>query len=306
MGIGLVDQSPYPSFISTARSVALERDGIRSCDVELWHEPQIMSVLERYRPDIVVHLAATAGVRDSLQDPARYCRNNVVSTAALLSACARSGCNKIVYASSSSVYGDDADLPYCEGDVGDLVTSPYAATKRATEALVASFCCTHDFRAVGLRYFTVYGPEGRPDMALWRWAEAMQYQEPVVLYGTTVSRDWTYVSDVVDATISAGQRLTRPHFKGHEVYNVGFGQPVSLHEAVRHLSVSMNQNPNIVLAPLPACDRAKTHANIVKAHLPLNFSPKVPFSDGIKQFSIWFRENRTLTEQVWKWRKEQS
>jgi UDP-glucuronate 4-epimerase len=259
-----------------------------------FHELDILDVdglVRLLTPDtVVVHLAAKAGVRPSIADPLSYARANVAGTAAVLEAARRARTPRIVFGSSSSVYGDSTPVPFREDAVAVEPVSPYAATKRAGELLVSSLAPIEGFRVASLRFFTVYGPRQRPDLAIHSFARRMVEGKPLTLFGDgTQARDYTYCDDIVAGVLAAVDwTATAP--VGMDIFNLGGSRPVPLGTLVGELSKSLDIEPEIRWAPMQPGDVQRTCADLTKAARVLGFEPKVSFAEGIRRFVAWFRE----------------
>jgi UDP-glucuronate 4-epimerase len=240
------------------------------------------------RPDAVVHLAARAGVRPSIADPAVYASVNVEGTVQVLEACRRHGVARFVFGSSSSVYGNNAKVPFAEDDPVDDPISPYAATKRGAELLVHTYHGLFGLQAACLRFFTVYGPRQRPDLAIRKFAERMMAGEEIPVYGDgTSGRDYTYVDDIVDGIIRAMDRTS-----GFHTWNLGGSHPVLLDDLVARLGTSLGVAPRIARKPVQAGDVDRTWADISRAKRELDWAPSVGFDEGLARFVAWFKEER--------------
>ncbi len=234
-------------------------------------------------PDVVVHLAALAGVRASLRSPDTYVDVNVTGTVRLLEAMRIRGCSRLVFASSSSVYGARLDAPFHETDNVDLSVSPYAATKRAGELLCATWHHLYGIESTCLRFFTVYGPRQRPDMAIHRFARRIRAGEAVPMFGSGESmRDYTYIGDIIDGVLAA---VDRP--LGHVVINLGGGAPVSLRHLIEALGEALDLPVHIEQLPDQPGDVPLTAADIGRARELLGYAPKVSLREGLKRFVAW-------------------
>ncbi len=256
----------------------------------------ITALARRHRDAIsgVVHLAAQAGVRHSLTAPFDYVHSNLQGHMVILEVCRHElpGLRHLVYASSSSVYGGNTKVPFAVEDRVDQPISLYAATKRADELL--SHCYSHLYRlpATGLRFFTVYGPWGRPDMAYFLFADAIAAGRPITLYNQgEMERDFTAIDDVVAGVLAA---LDRPPAMGdaapHRIYNLGSHRPVALRRFVAVLEQAFGIEAEIRLAPLPQGDVVRTFADIEASRRDLGFEPKTPIEDGLPRFVAWYRD----------------
>lgn len=235
--------------------------------------------------DQVIHLAARAGVRPSLQEPALYQRVNVEGTVHLLEAARLAGVKKITIASSSSVYGTNAKVPFSESDPIFSAISPYAASKLACEALGHVYHHVYGMDVAMLRFFTVYGPRQRPDLAIHKFAQLIAQGKPIPVFGDgSTARDYTYVTDTVDGVIACTQREF-----GYEIFNLGESQTVTLSQLIGLLEKSLGKKAIIDRQPPQPGDVPITFANIDKARAKLGYDPKVKIEEGILKFIEWFR-----------------
>ena len=234
--------------------------------------------------DQVIHLAARAGVRPSLEQPALYQRVNVEGTVNVLEAARTHGVKKITIASSSSVYGVNSKVPFSESDPIFSAISPYAASKLACEALGHVWHHIYKMDIAMLRFFTVYGPRQRPDLAIYKFAKLICAGKPIPVFGDgTAARDYTFVTDTVDGVIAC----TKKEF-GYEIFNLGESETVSLNRMIELLEGALGKKAVIDRQPLQPGDVPLTYANISKAREKLGYDPKVPFEQGIKLFVDWF------------------
>jgi UDP-glucuronate 4-epimerase len=242
--------------------------------------------------DAVIHLAARAGVRPSLADPAGYAETNVAGTAVMLEAARKPGVGHVVFASSSSVYGARSVAPFRESDPVDEPVSPYAATKRAGEILASTFHHLYGLPVTCLRFFTVYGPRQRPDMAIHRFTRLIDQGREVELYGDGHSeRDYTFIDDVVDGVLRA---LDRP--RGYRIFNLGTNRTIPLIELIELISAALDQTPRITRLPSQPGDVPLTYADITLARSELGYDPATKLDDGIAAFIDWYRkESACLT-----------
>jgi UDP-glucuronate 4-epimerase len=239
---------------------------------------------------IIVHLAARPGVRPSLADPAGYARVNVEGTAAILRAARDRGVSRIVFGSSSSVYGDDTPPPFKEDATALKPLSPYAATKRSGELLLASLAPIYGFRAAALRFFTVYGPRQRPDLAIHAFARRILAGETITLFGDgTQSRDYTYCDDVIAGIIAAVDWTARAPI-GLDIFNLGGSDPVPLKEMVAGLGRALGKEPRIEWAPMQPGDVQHTYADLTKSGAMLGYRPITPFPEGLRRFASWLED----------------
>ncbi len=236
----------------------------------------------------VVHLAARAGVRPSIEDPAGYERTNVAGTLNVLQCVAgRDAKPKFIFASSSSVYGDNAPLPFCETDRTDSPVSPYAATKKAGEVLCRVYAHLHGIDTFVLRLFTVFGPRQRPDLAIHKLARAVMAGEPVEMYGDGTScRDYTHVSDITAGIISAVDRCA-----GYEIINLGRADTVMLRNMIGAIENVVGTKAAVIPCDCRPGDVQRTCADISKARRLLDYDPGVKFMEGLRDFIAWLRKN---------------
>jgi UDP-glucuronate 4-epimerase len=239
---------------------------------------------------VVVHLAAKAGVRPSLADPVGYATANVTGTAAVLEAARQAGVSRIVFGSSSSVYGDSTPVPFKEDAMATVPMSPYAATKRAGELLLGAVAPIYGFRAASLRFFTVYGPRQRPDLAIHAFARKMVDGRPLTLFGDgTQARDYTYCDDIV-AGVLAAIAWTASAPVGVDTFNLGGSRSIPTEAMVAEIAGALGIEPRIEWAPMQPGDVQRTAADLTKSTAVLGYAPKTPFPQGIQRFIRWFRE----------------
>ncbi|MEK7685401.1 MAG: SDR family NAD(P)-dependent oxidoreductase [Verrucomicrobiota bacterium] len=248
----------------------------------------LRALLAGVKFDQIIHLAARAGVRPSLEEPALYQQVNVVGTTLLLEAARKSGIPKMIIASSSSVYGVNAKVPFSESDPIFSAISPYAASKLACEALGHVYHHVYGLDIVMLRFFTVYGPRQRPDLAIHKFARLMDAGQPIPVFGDgSTARDYTYVSDTVDGVMAA----TRQEF-GYQILNLGESQTVKLSYLIELLEKSLGKKALISRLPEQPGDVPITYADISKAQARLGYQPRVKIEQGIPLFVEWFRQSQ--------------
>ncbi len=267
--------------------------GFRFREGDLRDAAFLRQLFAEARPEAVIHMAARAGVRPSIQQPEAYYELNVMGTVRLLESMREAGVDALVFGSSSSVYGVRADdRPFVEGDTADLPVSPYAATKRAGELLCHTYHHLHGLSCLCLRLFTVYGPRQRPDLAIHKFTRALAHGEPVSVYGDGGAlRDYTYVDDTVDGVCRAlevvVERSSGPVF---DILNIGAGRMTSVNDLVRLLVEKMGLEPEIEHLPPQPGDVPRTWADITRARGVLGYDPKVTLEVGLGRFVAWFRE----------------
>jgi UDP-glucuronate 4-epimerase len=245
-------------------------------------------VFEASRPTSIVHLAARAGVRPSIQDPLIYVHANVLGTTVLLYLAQKFNVSKFVYASSSSVYGEGKKQCFSEDDASDTPLSPYAATKRSSELLAANYNHLYKISTIGLRFFTVYGPSGRPDMATLTFIDRIARGLPIDRYGLGLSsRDYTYIDDVV-----AGIQQALDYGVGNQILNIGNGKPIALNLFIKTIENLLNKTAIIKSFPDQLGDVPRTCANISLAKLNIGYQPKTSIVEGLSRTVQWYLINR--------------
>ena len=237
----------------------------------------------------IVHLAAKAGVRPSIQDPMGYTRANVVATQVMLEAARRHGVNRFVFGSSSSVYGNNEKVPFSEEDPVDRPISPYAATKRACEVIAHSYHHLYGMGILSLRFFTVYGPRQRPDLAIRKFTELMLRGETIPFYGDGSSeRDYTWIDDILQGVIAALDRTGRVPGE-FEIINLGESRTTSLAKLVELIANAAGVEPKLQKLPMQPGDVNRTFADVSKARKLLDYRPTTPVEEGIPRFVEWLK-----------------
>ncbi|HEY9529845.1 MAG TPA: NAD-dependent epimerase [Burkholderiales bacterium] len=281
---GIDNLSPY-------YSVELKRDRLKQIAVK-FYEADIANAdaLERIfqveKPDAVLHLAAQAGVRYSLENPASYVQANLVGFANLLECCRRHPPRHLVFASSSSVYGSNTKLPWSETDNVDHPVSLYAATKKSNELMAHVYSHLYGLPATGLRYFTVYGPWGRPDMSVMLFSKAIMEGRPIQVFNHgDMQRDFTYIDDIAEGTIRVLDRPAR-----YAVYNIGNHQPVALLDYIAELERALGKKATLEMKPMQPGDVKATYADTRALQQAVGFVPSTQLRDGLVRFAGWFRD----------------
>jgi len=251
---------------------------------------------KRYEPELVCHLAAQAGVRYSLRNPYEYQKSNIEGFVNLIAQAKSSGVKRFVYASSSSVYGGNTKMPYSEDDPVNTPVSLYAATKRSNELIAYTYTHLWGLQTVGLRFFTVYGPWGRPDMAYWSFLEAILHREPITVFNHGKnSRDFTYIDDAILGVKAA---LQAESLDSYEIINLGNHRPVELMEFIETLEELSGETAIKEMVPAQPGDVVATYADIEKAGRKLGFAPSTSLRDGLARFVVWYGEHPDLTDAV--------
>ena len=303
--VGLDSMSPY-------YAVALKRARLRSLtrhpafafvEADLADHAAVRPRLAAYGFAHVVHLAAQAGVRYSLENPFAYADANLTGFLTVLETCRVRPPVHLVYASSSSVYGGNTRLPFSTRDSADHPVSLYAATKKANELMAHSYAHLYGVPATGLRFFTVYGPWGRPDMAYWKFAEAILAGQPIDVYNHgDVSRDFTYIDDIVEGVLRvlASPPVADPGFDRtvpdparswapHRIFNIGADRPEPVPALIAALETALGRKAVLRMLPMQPGDVAHTKADVTDLEAVTGFRPATPLADGIARFVAWFR-----------------
>jgi UDP-glucuronate 4-epimerase len=275
----------YDPRLKQARAAELAARGIEVAPLDLCDAEKLKRLVETHEVNAVVHLAAQAGVRHSLSHPHDYVSANLAGFVSLLEAIATRADIRLVFASSSSVYGLNRKIPFSVDDPTDSPVNLYGATKKANEAIAHAYHHLYRFPVTGLRFFTVYGPWGRPDMAYYRFAKQIVAGEEIPLFNEgQMRRDFTYIDDIVQGTIAALDRSA-----GYEIFNLGGKRPIALLSMVELLEKLLGKRAKRRLLPMQPGEVVETWADIHTSETLLGFSPQVPFEEGLSRFIDWFR-----------------
>ena len=291
--------------------VQLKRDRLKQLDgqknfifhqIDLEDRTRIMELSTREKFDVVINLAAQAGVRYSIENPQAYVDSNLVGFANILEACRQSLVKHLVYASSSSVYGANPTMPFSVDDNVDHPVSLYAATKKANELMAHAYSHLYDLPTTGLRFFTVYGPWGRPDMALFLFAKAIFEDQPIDVFNEgKMQRDFTYVDDIVEGITRVADRIPQKNAQDlgtnpgtsrgpYRIYNIGNNQPVELMHFIETIEQAIGKKAKKNLLPMQPGDVKATFADIDDLARDVGFRPRTSIEDGVARFMEWFRE----------------
>ncbi len=244
------------------------------------------SVFQTHKFDKIIHLAASAGVRNSIQDPQKYVETNLKGTTNLLEKARKNDIKDFIFASSSSVYGNQSQVPFKETDACLKPISPYAATKRAAELLCHTYHYLYKLNITALRFFTVYGPRGRPDMAAYKFTDKMSNNQPIPFYGDGASqRDYTYIADIIEGVKAA---INIPY--RYEIINLGNNKPEYLRTFIKTIEEAVEKKAIIEQKSMPLGDVEITYADITKAKELLNWKPTTPLQEGIKKLVEWYNK----------------
>lgn len=250
---------------------------------------QLAAVFEATAPETVVHLAARAGVRASVEQPLLYAQVNELGGIHVLIECQKRGNIPLVFASTSSAYGKTKVIPFREDDAATTPLSPYAASKRASELMAYSFHEVYSLPVCVLRFFTVYGPRGRPDMAFYKFSESLLDGKPIRLHGEATERDFTYVSDIVEGVVGGMKWVNDT--RGFGTFNLGRSEPVVVRRVIDLLGAAFGRTPNIVLGELEPGEAFRTAADVTLAQQSFGYAPKVSIEQGVELWVKWFLES---------------
>lgn len=279
----------------------VKETNIRNCmDNSMYHlmrgdirdEQLLAQLFEDHDIDAVAHIAAMAGVRPSIETPKLYSDVNITGTQNLLEACRKNNVKRFIFASSSSIYGNNSKVPFSEKDRVDHPISPYAATKKACELLCHTYHHLYDISMICLRFFTVYGPRQRPDLAIHKFTKLLSDGKELPLFGDgTTSRDYTYITDIIDG-VTAAIDYTESG-KHYEVINLGESKTISLKEMVSTLEEELGIKGSYKWLAMQPGDVMQTYADVSKAENLLNYHPQVSFKEGIASFIDWYKKNKS-------------
>jgi UDP-glucuronate 4-epimerase len=282
----------YDPALKHARAARLEsRPGFRMVHLDIADAPAMEALVRSEGATRMVHLAAQAGVRYSIDHPFAYERSNLAGHLSVLEACRRApGFEHLVYASSSSVYGQRplGGEAFQETDPVDQPVSLYAATKRACELMSTTYAGLYGFPQSGLRFFTVYGPWGRPDMAYFSFTRKILAGEPIEVFGEgRMARDFTYVDDIVDGVVGVLDKP--PEAGGHRLFNIGDSRPVGLMDMISMLEAALGREAHKIMRPMQPGDVRTTYADVSRLEALTGYRPKVPLEQGLREFVAWYR-----------------
>ncbi|MGG6462845.1 NAD-dependent epimerase [Solilutibacter silvestris] len=295
----------YDPTLKEARLALLEgKPGFRFVRADLEDREAVDRAFKEFKPDRVVALAAQAGVRYSLENPRAYIDSNIVGFLNILEACRHFGCGHLVYASSSSVYGANRKLPFAVEDSVDHPVSLYAASKKANELMAHTYSHLYNIPTTGLRFFTVYGPWGRPDMALFLFTRKILAGEPIEVFNNgRHSRDFTYIDDIVEGIIRTLDHVPGPDpaydplqptpassTAPYRVYNIGNSQPVELLRYIEVLEDALGRKAEMRMLPMQPGDVPDTFADVTALQRDTGYKPATPIETGVRNFVNWYRD----------------
>ena len=304
--VGLDNLNPYYDVkLKEARLSLLEKsDAFRLVRSDMADRVAVERLFAEEKPEIVVNLAAQAGVRYSLVNPHAYVESNLAGFMNILEGCRHHGVRHLVFASSSSVYGANTRMPFSVRDNVDHPVSLYAATKKANELMAHAYASLYGIPCTGLRFFTVYGPWGRPDMALFLFTKAILEDKPIDVFNEgRMERDFTYIDDIVEGVARIMDRIPTPDaswkaenpdpstsYCPYRLYNIGNNQPVALMEFIGHLEDQLGRKAKKNFLPLQAGDVPATYADVEALSTAVGFRPATPVAEGIRKFVAWYRQ----------------
>ncbi|MEN6309201.1 MAG: SDR family NAD(P)-dependent oxidoreductase [Anaerohalosphaeraceae bacterium] len=286
--VGLDNFDPFYDIAIKKKNIAglIQSSRFKLVQGDIRDRTQVEAVLQSDTFDAIVHLAAKAGVRPSIADPAGYVDTNLNGTVVMLEAARAAKVKKFIFASSSSVYGNNPKTPFSETDNVDFPISPYAATKKAGELICYTFSHLYQMDMTCLRFFTVYGPRQRPDLAIHKFARLIEQGKPIPMYGDgSMERDFTFIDDIINGVVAAIERCS-----GYHIYNLGESRPVRLDTLIAEIEKALGKNARIELLPEQPGDVKRTFADVDRAVRELGYCPKTHLADGLKQFVAWLRQ----------------
>ncbi|HSW73479.1 MAG TPA: NAD-dependent epimerase/dehydratase family protein [Chlamydiales bacterium] len=277
----------YDPRLKRKREAKLQENKIPIIEGDICEEDFLFHLLKKEEITHVVHLAAQAGVRHSLTHPEEYVKANLKGFHAVLEACRKIPRLRLVYASSSSVYGKNTKIPFSESDPSDLPGNFYGATKKSGELMATSYHHLFGLPTIGLRFFTVYGPWGRPDMAYFHFANSIRQGKPIQVFNHgQMKRDFTYIDDIVAGTMAALNLK-----QNHEIINLGGNRPMPLLTLIQLLEIGLKKKAILEMLPMQPGEAVETFADISKAQKLLGFQPKTTLEEGIDKFLSWYLKN---------------
>lgn len=280
------------NFAAVAAVARTGHGAVTLCEGDIRDGEFVSAIFAQEAPDAIVHLAAAAGVRPSIQNPLFYEEVNVRGTTHLLEAARKCGVRPFVFASSSSVYGNNPKVPFSEQDAVDNPISPYAASKKAGELFCHTYHHLYRLNIACLRFFTVYGPRQRPDLAINKFTRLIDAGETIPFYGDgTTSRDYTFIDDIIDGVERAlGWVCTEE--PRYDIFNLGESQPIELRRLVEIIEAELDKKARIERLPLQPGDVQRTYADLAKSTAVLGYRPTTSIEDGVRAYVRWYRQNQ--------------
>ena len=276
------------TFIRQTKTISTKFDKLSFLQLDLTNKDGLFHSIEAEKPDQILHLAAQAGVRYSILNPDAYIQSNVVGFANILEVCRRYEIKHLVYASSSSVYGNRSEVPFSEEDRVDEPVSLYAATKKSNELMAHTYNHLYGFPCTGLRFFTVYGPWGRPDMAAFLFTRAILKGEPIKVFNQgELWRDFTYIDDIIDGVVGVIRK--QPFTQEAQIFNIGNNQPVKLLDFIQSLESALGKKAELKMMEMQAGDVYMTYASIDLLKVYVGYTPSTDIQKGLEEFVNWYK-----------------
>lgn len=270
------------------------RSNYKFYELDIREKEKLDEVFKQYNIDTIIHLAGLAGVRKSIEMPTIYEEVNGIGTQNILEEMKENNVKNIIFSSSSSVYGNRKQVPFSEDDNTDYQISPYAATKKADELFIHVYHNLYKINAIILRFFTVYGPRQRGDLAISKFVKAIVEDKPIQMYGEgNTSRDYTYIDDIISGIIKS-LKYVETNQNVYEILNIGSSNPVTLKNMIKVIEEKVGKKAEIIQKPMQMGDVTTTYANIEKAKKIIGYEPKTNFSKGIENYVEWFYKNKEL------------
>lgn len=289
IGIDIINDYYDPKIKEKRNKILLENPNYHFYKEDFANFDKLNEIIQTEKPQVIIHLAAQAGVRYSLTNPWAYEQSNYLGTLNIFEAAKLNNIKRVLYASSSSVYGKNTKQPFSESDPVNTPISIYAASKRANELLAHSYNHLYGIETAGLRFFTVYGKYGRPDLALFKFVKNILLDKPIDVYNNgEMGRDFTYVDDIVSGIIN----IMNKENLGYELYNLGGDNPVTLMKFIELIEENLNKKATLNMMPMQPGDVKETVADITKARNEVGYEPKTKIDKGVKIFCDWFIENK--------------
>ncbi len=284
-------------FISCKNYISKSFPNLRFVRMSIEEKELLDYLFENEKFDKVVNLAAQAGVRYSITNPYSYMQSNLVGFLNILEACRHRGVKHLIFASSSSVYGLNEKVPYCEDDKVDTPVSLYAASKKSNELMAHCYSKLYGIAVTGLRFFTVYGPWGRPDMSPFLFANAIRDNKPIKVFNHgDMIRDFTYIDDIVEGTIKVVDSMPKaedcPNHVAYRIYNIGCSHPVKLMDFISEIEAAMGKEAEKVYMPMQPGDVYQTNADTTRLETEIGYHPHWTLHDGIRQFISWYKSDK--------------
>lgn len=286
-GIDNFDPFYNPKIKEKNISGALQSSQFKLFRCSILNKSELDRIFTRGHFDLVIHLAAKAGVRPSIQDPTGYFQVNAEGTLNLLELCRKHHISKFIFGSSSSVYGNNKKIPFSEQDPVDHPISPYAASKKSAELICHNYYHLYNIKIFVLRFFTVYGPRQRPDLAIHKFFKLIKKNKPIPIFGNGETyRDYTYIDDIINGVLKSIEKV-----KGYEIINLGESKPIKLKKLIKLIEKTVGRTVEKQYLEKQPGDVNKTYADIQKAKKLLNYNPCTHMEEGLKQFYDWFKNN---------------